>query len=589
MRINMHGCICRRVFAKATAQDYISDNSFDSYRPDAAVERSNGNFHIVWAEDTAEIWYSLFDENGTTLIDQTKISTNGDAIHPKIAVGSDGRAYVTYIDGRDMFLAILNPADDDQDGDAADPVELVDDEIIIGDGDDIEIWDNNPGHMQILIDAADNLHIVVQVDCGTDPPLYYLQLDSEGAVNVDYRQFGTTNCHATQSISLDADGNIHVAWSADHNTINDEIYYAMLDGVTGADIIAETLVTDDDGYRGKHTGMAVVDNMVTIIWGDNRLRSPADSQSGTTDDEEIYLMRLDPSLDDQNGDAADVNVIKVVDDVQITTTDDTVPRWYITAQLTPGDGLINVAWQEAGSSSAGDVGTLRVDVDGVVSVAQSILTSAGTGTTYNPYIAHANGIAIVAIDDAGTSRIAYFDIGGGSTDYPLPLLGTSGNEIPVITSDGGGDTANVNAAENQTSVTTVTYTDADMPADTISFSLSGADAGLFSISASGVLTFDSAPDFENPGDADSDGDYEVTVEVNDGNGGIDTQDITVSVTNESEGEGGGESEGEFSGKSRNSFGCTVGTGGKPDPTLPLLIAASLLYMTRRKWIPGQNS
>jgi VCBS repeat-containing protein len=104
------------------------------------------------------------------------------------------------------------------------------------------------------------------------------------------------------------------------------------------------------------------------------------------------------------------------------------------------------------------------------------------------------------------------------------------NDAPVITSNGGGDTANVNAAENQMAVTTVTYTDADVPADSISFSLSGADAGLFSISTGGVLTFNTAPDFDSPTDADGDGDYEVTVTVNDGNGGIDTQAITVSVT-----------------------------------------------------------
>ena len=66
---------------------------------------------------------------------------------------------------------------------------------------------------------------------------------------------------------------------------------------------------------------------------------------------------------------------------------------------------------------------------------------------------------------------------------------TDQNDAPVITSDGGGATAAINAAENQTAVTTVTYTDVDVPADSITYSLSGADAALFSIDAGGVLTF----------------------------------------------------------------------------------------------------
>ena len=64
---------------------------------------------------------------------------------------------------------------------------------------------------------------------------------------------------------------------------------------------------------------------------------------------------------------------------------------------------------------------------------------------------------------------------------------TDVNDPPVITSDGGGAAAAVNAAENQTAVTTVTATDPD--ADTVTFSITGGeDQGDFSIApATGVL------------------------------------------------------------------------------------------------------
>jgi hypothetical protein len=115
-------------------------------------------------------------------------------------------------------------------------------------------------------------------------------------------------------------------------------------------------------------------------------------------------------------------------------------------------------------------------------------------------------------------------------DEILPVtLNIADNEAPVITSDGGGDTASKDVAENTTAVTTVTATDVDD--DTLSFSIvGGADAALFNIDAStGELTFLSPPDFENPVDSDANNIYEVIVQVSDGLL-TDTQTLTITVT-----------------------------------------------------------
>ena len=92
------------------------------------------------------------------------------------------------------------------------------------------------------------------------------------------------------------------------------------------------------------------------------------------------------------------------------------------------------------------------------------------------------------------------------------------------------NTANV--AENTTAVLTVTATDADLPAQTLSFSISGgADAGKFSINAgTGQLTFSAAPDYETPADADTDNVYVVQVTASDGAGRTASQTINVTVT-----------------------------------------------------------
>ncbi|MHC4989054.1 MAG: DUF4347 domain-containing protein, partial [Planctomycetota bacterium] len=130
-----------------------------------------------------------------------------------------------------------------------------------------------------------------------------------------------------------------------------------------------------------------------------------------------------------------------------------------------------------------------------------------------------------------TARITVNDGAKTSADNDVTIIVAQNVNI---TSDGGGATAGVNAAENQTAVTTVTATDADT--DTLTFSITGgADSGKFSInSTSGVLTFDAAPDFETPTDSDSNNTYIVEVTASDGNGGTDIQTITVAVTNVNE-------------------------------------------------------
>jgi VCBS repeat-containing protein len=109
------------------------------------------------------------------------------------------------------------------------------------------------------------------------------------------------------------------------------------------------------------------------------------------------------------------------------------------------------------------------------------------------------------------------------------------NTAPVITSNGSGDTASTSIAENAAAVTTVTATDADLPAQTLIYSISGgADADKFAINSStGALSFVAAPNYEAPADANGDNTYEVIVQVSDGSL-TDTQAISVSVSNVNE-------------------------------------------------------
>ncbi len=131
-------------------------------------------------------------------------------------------------------------------------------------------------------------------------------------------------------------------------------------------------------------------------------------------------------------------------------------------------------------------------------------------------------VVVTVTDDAGDSDAQTITVTVGDVDENAP---------PAITSNGGGATATVMVPENQTAVTDVDATDPE--GDTITYSISGgADASRFSIDpVTGVLTFQSAPDFETPQDADTDNAYEVEVSATDAGSGLsDTQAITVVVT-----------------------------------------------------------
>jgi Ca2+-binding RTX toxin-like protein len=112
----------------------------------------------------------------------------------------------------------------------------------------------------------------------------------------------------------------------------------------------------------------------------------------------------------------------------------------------------------------------------------------------------------------------------------INLTVTNANEAPVITSGGGGPSASVPGFENSTTATTVVAVDPDAGANLAYSILSGRDGARFAIdSATGVLTFVTAPDFEAPTDQNGDNVYEVDVQVSDGLGGTDVQTLFINV------------------------------------------------------------
>jgi len=126
-------------------------------------------------------------------------------------------------------------------------------------------------------------------------------------------------------------------------------------------------------------------------------------------------------------------------------------------------------------------------------------------------------------------RIRTKDGGGLWHEEAFAITVTNVNENPSITSS-----ATASVAENQKSVIDVESTDpeGDTEGSGLTYSLTGgADQTLFAIEANtGVLTFNTAPDFEDAGDTGVDNTYEVQVTVTDSGTLTDVQGIAVTVT-----------------------------------------------------------
>ncbi len=136
-------------------------------------------------------------------------------------------------------------------------------------------------------------------------------------------------------------------------------------------------------------------------------------------------------------------------------------------------------------------------------------------TTFNRVLILVGLISISACGGGG---------GGGGDSYSAPVAPS--NSAPTITNT----TGNYSVPENQTSAFTVTASDPD--GDSLTYSISGTDSSLFTISSSGVVTFNTAPDYENPSDSDTNNVYDLSASVSDGSLSA-SKDFMVTVTNDS--------------------------------------------------------
>ncbi|WP_181707662.1 carbohydrate-binding protein [Chthonobacter rhizosphaerae] len=132
-------------------------------------------------------------------------------------------------------------------------------------------------------------------------------------------------------------------------------------------------------------------------------------------------------------------------------------------------------------------------------------------------------VEVLAFDGtASTTRTVTVTVANDTAD-DVPVVD---NTAPAITSEPA-----FTVAENTTAVGAIVATDLD--GDTLTYSLTGADADKLTIGADGTLLLKAGADFETMSDANGDGVLEATVTVSDGAASV-TQAITVTVVDANE-------------------------------------------------------
>lgn len=215
-----------------------------------------------------------------------------------------------------------------------------------------------------------------------------------------------------------------------------------------------------------------------------------------------------------------------------------------TATVTASDGS-NASTQDI------TVNVTDVNESAVTAVADSVSTDEDNSVTFNPLandtivvgeysvsvVASAPSNGTVAVNSGNTLTYTPSSnfFGTDTFSYTATVNSVSGTGSVTITVNSVNDFPIINSLstsltpdENQTSVVTVDASDVET--SSLTYSVSGTDGSLFSISSAGVLTFKTAPDYEAPGDADADNSYSITIEVSDGTA-TTSQAVVVEVQN----------------------------------------------------------
>ncbi len=327
---------------------------------------------------------------------------------------------------------------------------------------------------------------------------------------------GHTSNTATVKITIDAVNDAPIITSNDTVTINENLT-----------TVSTVTTTDEENDNINYSVSAGVDSTLFSITttGDISFKNAPD-----------YENPLDDGADN-------------IYNIRVTATDDGTP----TAESTTQDLTIIVrdVNESAPVFTSPDTTTVNENTTSVITVVANDTENsditysllAGTNDNDNFTISESSGVLVFtgAPDyenptDANTNNEYIVNVVASDNQNP-PQTTTQTITITVVDINEGApifsSATNISVEENQTATLTIVATDPEGNDITYLLEEDVDDNNLFSIgSSTGVLTFNSAPDFEAYSNGNGDNNYIVTVSASDNqiNPDTTTQQITITVT-----------------------------------------------------------
>ena len=365
---------------------YLTDNQNMSDHGVSAID-SQGNIHVVWTDspyENPEIYYTMLNSGGGTLIDYTRLtSDSASSKRPDIAIDSQDRVHVIWHDKRlsyvaEIFHTLLDPSLHSQDGSSAEDTDIVvsNDQLVSTDD---SVMSHYP---QLAVDSQDRAHVIWHdKDVGVGE-LHHAVLDGSGTIvladHIIYSSGVYQWWEVLPNLTIDGNNNLHIVWNDLLNNL--EVFYTMVDGTSGATLIAPTVLTEDDNDASTYASIGVdANDRLTVVFSDERLYE----SGGET---EVFMLRIDPGLDDQDGDKANSAGITVLPALPITDVDD--GQWInLPTAAVDSQGSVYLSWYEnyeyfGVGDDHGEMLFKAVDADGSTTFAEMSLTNGlATATT----------------------------------------------------------------------------------------------------------------------------------------------------------------------------------------------------------------
>ena len=482
------------------------------------------------------------EENTTSVTTVTVTDVEDDAIgfslsgEDKDLFSISGTGAITFSSNPDYE----NPADSGQDNiyninveasDGSDSVsqaitiEILDVEnegnpIITGLASSIQVDENQQSITQFSVSDPQNDSITYSLS-GADKDLFTLVFDGSNATltmnAVDYESPGDADANNIYTASVNFSDDLNTTTQAIEVSINN---------------INDNDPTFDSGFS---TTVSINENQTSVTTvqasdadGDSLtyLLSGADSSAFSISSTGVISMTTSPDYETKNSYSFNLSIsdgtyeaavgmaITILDVNEAPVFSNYTPG--VLAQILANENVSDLVTIEA-TDEDGDALLFNIsgtDASAFNITSSGILTLVSNLDFENPSDNDSDNVytATVTVSDSALSA---------SVDFALTVQNVNDN-APVISNL----PSNTDVSNGQTSVVTITVTDADN--DTAELSLSGVDASTLSISSDGAIAFNSSPNFASPADSNGDNIYEFTVHANDVVHDV-TQSATVTV------------------------------------------------------------